>query len=130
MYGKLGFEAASSDIITKIGDLRADIAIYDIAGEKAKPIAIVEYKIFAERGKTQNVSNDLRKGDAVELRKHVKIYVVVLVCETTLADLDVRKSLLNKQLGHEIIFSPAEQAPGWKWCFGCWELPFEVVAVA
>jgi hypothetical protein len=129
-YRKLGFDPSGSDIRTNIGGLRADIVIYDTPGEEGKPLAIIEYKIFAEGGKKRNIVADLRKGDAVELRKHIKIYLVVLICERAKADLDMQKAHLNEELGRELVFSPPEQAPGWKWCFGCWELPFTIVAVA
>ena len=78
-----------------------------------------------------NLAADLRKADAVELRKHIPIYLVVLICETPTRLLKLRKSELNTELHREILFSPPQQAsPGWWWCFGCWHLPFKVVAVA
>ncbi len=130
VYNKLGLNILPDDIANEISLLRADIVIYDALGEEAKPVAIVEYKIFAEGAKTMNLAADLRKADAVELRKHIPIYLAVLICEITTRPLEIRKSDLNRELGHEILFSPPEKVRDWAWCFGCWHLPFEVVAVA
>ena len=47
VYNKLSLNVLSADIANKIKLLRADIVIYDAPGEEAKPVAIVEYKIFA-----------------------------------------------------------------------------------
>jgi hypothetical protein len=118
IYGELS-TAIPADSATKIGDLRADIAVYDTS--PMRPIAIVEIKKFAENATADGIVSDLRKADSVELNKYVQIYSGVFVCETN-QYLPERVELLKKSApDYHLQFSDAHQSlnGGWRWCFAC-----------
>jgi hypothetical protein len=126
IYGEVVGLPITADTITKVGGYRADIVVYDQSGGKFRPKAIVETKKFAEGANVYGILADLRKGDPVDLRTHVRVYAAVFVCETrdTLED---RKRVLEDALEGQgrIVFSSPQNARGWRWCFGCFELPAE-----
>jgi hypothetical protein len=119
----LGLAPPDSDIISKIGGLRADIAVYDRQNGDMRPTALIEIKKFAERSNVNWFVTDIQKGDPAELRKYLNIYAGIFVCEQENRELGVQKQALKDKIGNQITFSPPQQAlQAWRWCFACCDL--------
>lgn len=106
-----------------IGDLKADLVIYE-DGFDMLPRAVIEIKKLSEGyGSINSVIADLRKGDPVALAEHVPVYAGVFICETDKSIEQIQRELEKAAGGRPVLFtdppSPALVSGDWRWCFAC-----------
>ncbi|KAA2235885.1 hypothetical protein F0L46_17760 [Salinarimonas soli] len=118
------FGLDSASMYPEIGLWRADLVAYD----GSEPNAVIELKIFDERGVASEIQRDLHKAAIASLP--VNSYVGVMVCELETSSLRDRIEALEDWLsrGYPEAASEAKvrklrcgpiykEAKGWTWCF-------------
>lgn len=107
----------TEDVIRRIGDYRADIAMYR---DELHPV-IIELKVFDKNGQPLGVLADQRKVKKLSDICAVSGYVGVLICETENVLLEERIRKLKESLGRVVYTGePQWSADGsWRWSFGC-----------
>lgn len=119
---ELGIEL-NNDLLTELGGLRADIAIY----RDGLPLPIIELKIFDERRQAASIADDLRKAEKLASRGNLRAYVGVMICETAnpaSGSLEIRTRKIHEATARKVYTGePCRSVDGkWNWCFGCAEL--------
>jgi hypothetical protein len=102
--------------LKKIEGRTTDIALY----QRKTPVAIIEIKIFSDaKDPVDKFEEDLRKGDPVELSRHVPIHVVAMICETQTRDMKMQKQRIEAIIRRPIAYSPCQKSRSgepWFWC--------------
>jgi hypothetical protein len=109
-------------VVNKIGDYRADVAIY----EKQRPVAIVELKVFDDYKRPALIVADRDKMRKLSGLCGIETYLGVFVTDDTSGALCTeRVRALGKALDHEFD-SVGDKLPSidgrWDWLFACGRL--------
>ena len=93
------------------GGCQADIATYD----RELPTAVVEIKVFDERGISGDLHRDLVR--ASRILPSLRSFVGVLVCETAKRGLQIRTEHIKRILDRQVVTTIPRVVKNWQWCF-------------
>ena len=106
----------TAELVTALGGLRADIAIY----RDDRPVAVVELKVFDEVAPLPSIGTKLDKAKMLARAAPLQIFVGAMICPIVLS-LEARIERLHDAVGGNMFVGERQPSRDgrWQWCFAC-----------
>ncbi len=104
------------DLISALGDARADVAIY----EGGRPSAVIALDVFDAASPLPSIGRELDKAQILARSGKLRVFVGVMICPITLS-LEARIERLHDAFGGNMYVGERQPSRDgqWEWCFAC-----------